>query len=180
MLQPPSVAVPRKVSQPPRVEEPLAREAELDALSRAPPASNRALERARRRRVGRLVLFRLCRYRRRRQAGCRAALQHRTALGGGGGRGAGAWAAASGPARERAKRAKLLAREAEGQNVLLVDIAAPLASVMAAFHPKLSVKTVRSSLGRHVGYDVGTSFTDLQMTPRSIDSTLLDGLDSLP
>jgi nucleoside-diphosphate-sugar epimerase len=55
-----------------------------------------------------------------------------------------------------------------------------LASVMAAFHPKLSVKTVRSSLGRHVGYDVGTSFTDLQMTPRSIDSTLLDGLDSLP
>ena len=51
---------------------------------------------------------------------------------------------------------------------------------MAVFHPKLSVKTVRSSLGRHVGYDVGTSFAVLGMEPRAVESTLLDALDSLP
>lgn len=55
-----------------------------------------------------------------------------------------------------------------------------MASIMAVFHPKLSVKTLRSSLGRHVGYDVGTSFAVLEMEPRAVESTLLDALDSLP
>ena len=51
---------------------------------------------------------------------------------------------------------------------------------MAVVHPKLSIKTLRSSLGRHVGYDVGTSFAVLEMEPRAVESTLLDALDSLP
>lgn len=55
-----------------------------------------------------------------------------------------------------------------------------LTVIMAAFHPKLSTKTVRSSLGRWVDYDVGASFTDLGMEPTSTDATFLDALDSLP
>ena len=54
-----------------------------------------------------------------------------------------------------------------------------LTVVMAAFHPKLTVKAVKPSLGRHVGYDVGTSFADLGMTPTPIQDTFLDGLDSI-
>ena len=54
-----------------------------------------------------------------------------------------------------------------------------LTVVMAAFHPKLTVKAVKPSLGRHVGYDVGTSFDDLEMSPTPIQDTFLDGLDSI-
>ena len=54
-----------------------------------------------------------------------------------------------------------------------------LTVVVAAFHPKLTVKAVKPSLGRHVGYDVGTSFADLGMTPTPIQDTFLDGLDSI-
>jgi len=54
-----------------------------------------------------------------------------------------------------------------------------LTIVMAAFHPKLTVKAVKPSLGRHVGYDVGTSFDDLEMSPTPIQDTFLDGLDSI-
>ena len=54
-----------------------------------------------------------------------------------------------------------------------------LTVVMAMFHPKLTVKAVKPSLGRHVGYDVGTSFADLGMTPTPIQDTFLDGLDSI-
>ena len=54
-----------------------------------------------------------------------------------------------------------------------------LTVVMAAFHPKLTVKAVKPSLGRHVGYDVGTSFDDLGMSPTPIQDTFLDGLDSI-
>ena len=54
-----------------------------------------------------------------------------------------------------------------------------LTVIMAMFHPKLTVKAVKPSLGRHVGYDVGTSFADLGMTPTPIQDTFLDGLDSI-
>jgi len=54
-----------------------------------------------------------------------------------------------------------------------------LTVVMAMFHPKLTVKAVKPSLGRHVGYDVGTSFADLGMTPTPVQDTFLDGLDSI-
>ena len=55
-----------------------------------------------------------------------------------------------------------------------------LTVIMAAFHPKLSIKAVRSSLGRWVDYDVGASFSDLGMQPTPTDATFLDALDSLP
>ena len=54
-----------------------------------------------------------------------------------------------------------------------------LTVIMAAFHPKLSVKSVRSSLGRHVGYDVGTSFSDLGLTQTPTDVTFVDAFNSL-
>jgi dihydroflavonol-4-reductase len=54
-----------------------------------------------------------------------------------------------------------------------------LTVVMAMFHPKLTIKAVKPSLGRHVGYDVGTSFADLGMTPTPVQDTFLDGLDSI-
>lgn len=54
-----------------------------------------------------------------------------------------------------------------------------LTVIMAMLHPKLTVKAVKPSLGRHVGYDVGTSFADLGMSPTPIQDTFLDGLDSI-
>lgn len=54
-----------------------------------------------------------------------------------------------------------------------------LTVIMAILHPKLTVKAVKPSLGRHVGYDVGTSFADLDMSPTPIQDTFLDGLDSI-
>lgn len=54
-----------------------------------------------------------------------------------------------------------------------------LTVIMAMLHPKLTVKAVKPSLGRHVGYDVGTSFADLGMSSTPIQDTFLDGLDSI-
>jgi len=54
-----------------------------------------------------------------------------------------------------------------------------LTVIMAMLHPKLTVKAVKPSLGRHVGYDVGTSFADLGMSPTPVQDTFLDGLDSI-
>ncbi|MDE0856951.1 MAG: SDR family NAD(P)-dependent oxidoreductase [Candidatus Poseidoniaceae archaeon] len=54
-----------------------------------------------------------------------------------------------------------------------------LTIILAAFHPKLGVKTVRSSLGRYLDYDVGASFTDLGLTPTSTDVTFVDALESI-
>jgi dihydroflavonol-4-reductase len=49
---------------------------------------------------------------------------------------------------------------------------------MAVFHPKLSAASVKGSLGRYVGYDIGASYNALGLTPKSVEATLLDGLDS--
>ena len=54
-----------------------------------------------------------------------------------------------------------------------------LTVIMAMLHPKLTVTAVKPSLGRHVGYDVGTSFADLGMSPTPVQDTFLDGLDSI-
>ncbi len=55
----------------------------------------------------------------------------------------------------------------------------PLALVMAAFHPKLTVSQVRSSLGRSVGYDVGSMEGELGIQLHSSDETLADSIASL-
>ncbi|MDB2593482.1 NAD-dependent epimerase/dehydratase family protein [Euryarchaeota archaeon] len=53
-----------------------------------------------------------------------------------------------------------------------------LALVMAGFHPKLTVKQVRSSTGRHVNYDIQDTEQMLGINLRSIDSTLTDSMES--
>ena len=55
----------------------------------------------------------------------------------------------------------------------------PLAIVMAAFHPKLTVHQVRSSLGRHVGYDIEAMEEELGIVLRSTEKTLTDSVESL-
>ena len=55
----------------------------------------------------------------------------------------------------------------------------PFATIMAAFHPKLTVQQVRSSLGRYVDYDIGTMEEDLRFELRSTKQTLTDSIESL-
>ena len=54
-----------------------------------------------------------------------------------------------------------------------------LAIVMAAFHPKLTVRQVRSSLGRSVGYDRGSMEEELGIRLHTSDETLADSINSL-
>lgn len=54
----------------------------------------------------------------------------------------------------------------------------PLALVMAAFHPKLTLRQVRSSTGRHVHYDIQRTEQMLEIKLRSIDETLKDSMES--
>jgi hypothetical protein len=55
----------------------------------------------------------------------------------------------------------------------------PLAIMMAVFHPKLTVKQVRSSLGRSVGYDRGRMEEELGIQLHTSDETLTDSINSL-
>ena len=54
-----------------------------------------------------------------------------------------------------------------------------MAIVMAAFHPKLTIKQVRSSLGRSVGYDIGAMEEELGIRLNDTDDTLADSITSL-
>jgi dihydroflavonol-4-reductase len=54
-----------------------------------------------------------------------------------------------------------------------------LAYILAVFHPKLSVKRLRGTLGTHVGYDVGDSFCELSLPNYEIEKTLVDSIASL-
>ncbi len=54
-----------------------------------------------------------------------------------------------------------------------------LAMLMAVFHPKLSVKQVRSSLGRSVGYDIGEMEKELGIQLHASDDTFADSIASL-
>ena len=55
----------------------------------------------------------------------------------------------------------------------------PLATIMAAFHPKLTIRQVRSSLGRHVGYNIGNMEAELGIQLHSTEQTLADSVESL-
>ena len=54
-----------------------------------------------------------------------------------------------------------------------------LAYILAFFHPKLSVKQLKGSLGTHVGYDVGDSFSALDLPDYDIGTTLVDSVNSV-
>ena len=49
----------------------------------------------------------------------------------------------------------------------------------AIFHPKLTRKQLKGSLGRSVGYDVRDSFEILEVERTDVDTTLKDSVDSL-
>ena len=50
---------------------------------------------------------------------------------------------------------------------------------MAAFHPKLTVKQVRSSIGRSVEYDIGNMEKELGIQLHKSDDTFADSVASL-
>ena len=54
-----------------------------------------------------------------------------------------------------------------------------LAYLFAIFHPKLSISRLRSTLGKHIGYDVGDSFTVLSLPNYDTTETLVESIKSL-
>tara|TARA_B110001452_G_C15232871_1_gene426953 strand:- start:304 stop:1308 length:1005 start_codon:yes stop_codon:yes gene_type:complete len=54
-----------------------------------------------------------------------------------------------------------------------------LAYLFAIFHPKLSINRLRSTLGKHIGYDVGDSFSVLSLPNYDTTETLVDSIKSL-
>ncbi|MDC3297859.1 NAD-dependent epimerase/dehydratase family protein [Candidatus Poseidoniaceae archaeon] len=54
-----------------------------------------------------------------------------------------------------------------------------LAYIMAIFHPKLSVKRLRGTLGTHVDYDVGDAFETLSLPNYNVEDTLVDSVKSI-
>ena len=74
---------------------------------------------------------------------------------------------------------KVLRKVKPGRRWPVTRLPAALAMVMAAFHPKLTVKQVRSTIGRHVDYDVGGVEESLNFNFRSMEDTLADSIDSL-
>lgn len=55
----------------------------------------------------------------------------------------------------------------------------PLAYLVAILHPKLSIKRLRESLGKHVNYDVKGTFQELQLPNFEMRTTLKDAVVSL-
>ncbi len=54
-----------------------------------------------------------------------------------------------------------------------------LVYILAIFHPKLSWRQLKDSLGTTVVYDIGQSYSILQINPVDKNQTLLDGYDSI-
>ena len=55
----------------------------------------------------------------------------------------------------------------------------PLAYLLAIFHPKLSIRRLKKTLGTHIGYDVGDSFSSLDLPNYDIEATLIDSVNSI-
>ena len=68
---------------------------------------------------------------------------------------------------------------APGKKWATFCLPSPLATVMAVFHPKLTVRQVRSSLGRHVSYDIESTEEELGISLHSTEKTLVDSVESL-
>lgn len=74
---------------------------------------------------------------------------------------------------------RILRQFMPGKKWAMFRLPSPLATIMAVFHPKLTVRQVRSSLGRHVGYDVGAMEGELGIRLHSTEQTLVDSVESL-
>lgn len=55
----------------------------------------------------------------------------------------------------------------------------PAAALLAVLHPQLTWKMVRSSLGRHVAYDIGNMEQELEIELHSSEQTLVDSIESV-
>ena len=55
----------------------------------------------------------------------------------------------------------------------------PLAYLVAIFHPKLSIKRLKESLGTYVDYDVKDAFQVLELPDYEIETTLIDAINSI-
>ena len=74
---------------------------------------------------------------------------------------------------------RLLRQSLPGKKWAMFRLPSLLATLMAAFHPKLTVRQVRSSLGRHVAYDVENMEQELGIQLHSTEQTLVDSVESL-
>lgn len=72
-----------------------------------------------------------------------------------------------------------LRQEIPGKKWATLHLPTPLAVLMAAFHPKLTIQQVRSTVGRHVDYDTGDAEEKLGLAMRSVEQTLVDAVKSL-
>lgn len=50
---------------------------------------------------------------------------------------------------------------------------------LAVLHPKLSLKSIKGSLGRHIGYEIGDSVTALSLPDFDVETTLIDSVRSI-
>ena len=53
------------------------------------------------------------------------------------------------------------------------------AYILAVFHPKISVKRLKGTLGTYVDYDVGGAFEALSLPNYSVEDTLVDSVNSI-
>ena len=53
------------------------------------------------------------------------------------------------------------------------------AYILAYFHPKMSIKRLKNSLGTHVRYDVSDSFSVLDLPNYKIEKTFIDSIKSI-
>jgi len=55
----------------------------------------------------------------------------------------------------------------------------PLAYIVAIFHPKLSIKQLRGSLGSKVDFDSGDTWETLEIQTHSAEDSIIDGVESM-
>ncbi|RAH14216.1 MAG: hypothetical protein CMB56_006085, partial [Methanobacteriota archaeon] len=54
-----------------------------------------------------------------------------------------------------------------------------IAYFLAIFHPKLSIKHLKKSLGIRVSYDVEDSWAELDIKPYDPEDTIIDSINSI-
>ena len=66
-----------------------------------------------------------------------------------------------------------------GKKWAVLRLPKPAAALLAVLHPQLTWKMVRSSLGRHVAYDIGNVEQELGIELHSSEQTLVDSIESM-
>jgi len=54
-----------------------------------------------------------------------------------------------------------------------------LAYILAIFHPKLTIKQLKGSLGKKVSYNVEDTWSVLEIKPYNPEDTIIDSIESI-